>query len=161
MSLPEVTIYTDGASSGKSDSPGGWAAILVYGSTEYVIMGHDPKTTNQRMEMLAAIRGLQALTRPCRVHLVSDSAYLVNCVQQHWHRKWKRNGWRNAKGKAVSNRDLWEELLLAIQKHEVTFEHVKGHAGHEYNERCDLLAVEAKKNGAYALEGANGDRGRG
>lgn len=110
-------------------------------------MGSEAKTTNQRMEILAAIRGLQALTRPCRVHLVSDSAYLVNCFQQNWHRKWKKNGWKNSKHKSVANVDLWKELLLATQRHGVTFEHVKGHAGHEYNERCDLLAVEAKKNG--------------
>lgn len=151
MAKPLVTIYTDGASSGKSDAPGGWACILVYGEHEQAIMGNDPKTTNQRMEMTAAIRGLQALTRPCRVRLVSDSAYLVNCFQQRWYQRWKKNGWKNAKQKPVSNRDLWEELLLATKRHEVLFVHVHGHAGHEYNERCDLLAVEAKKNGMYAL----------
>lgn len=145
--LPEVTIYTDGASSGKADAPGGWAAILVYGATEHPIVGHEAKTTNQRMEMTAAIRGLQALKRPCKVQLISDSAYLVNCFQHHWHRKWVKNGWKNSKHKPVSNRDLWEELLIVAKKHEVVFVHVRGHAGHEYNERCDLLAVEAKKNG--------------
>lgn len=151
--LPEITIYTDGASSGKADAPGGWAAILVFGDVERAVMGNEPKTTNQRMEMTAAIRGLQTLTRPCRVKLISDSAYLVNCFQQNWYRKWKRNGWKNAKNKPVSNRDLWEELISAVQKHEVTFVHVRGHAGHEYNERCDILAVEAKKNGSYAMAG--------
>jgi ribonuclease HI len=147
---PEVTIYTDGASSGKSGAPGGWCAILVYGEHEHAITGNDPSTTNQRMEMTAAIRGLQALKRPCRVSVVSDSAYLVNCIQQSWWRKWEKNGWKNAKGKAVSNRDLWEELLQAMERHDVIFAHVRGHNGHTYNEKCDLLAVEAKRAGVYA-----------
>lgn len=154
MAKPQVTIYTDGASSGKSEAPGGWAAILVYGSIEHTIMGFDPKTTNQRMEMTAAIRGLQALKRRCQVTVVSDSAYLVNCFQQHWHRKWARNGWKNAKQKPVSNRDLWEELIAIVRKHDVIFAHVHGHAGHKYNEMCDQIAVEAKKSGAHAT--ANG-----
>lgn len=148
--LPEVTIYTDGASSGKSEAPGGWACIFVYGEREHAITGNDPKTSNQRMEMTAVIRGLQSLTRPCRVLVVSDSAYVVNCIQQGWWRKWKRNGWKNAKNKRVANRDLWEELLKALEWHEAVFAHVKGHNGHEYNEKCDILAVEAKKAGAYA-----------
>lgn len=112
--------------------------------------GSNPSTTNQRMEMTAAIRGLQALTRPCKVQVVSDSAYLVNCMQQHWYRKWRKNRWRNAKNQRVRNKDLWEELLEITKEHEVTFAHVKGHNGHEHNERCDLLAVEAKKAGVYA-----------
>lgn len=102
------------------------------------------------MEITAAIRGLQALKRPCKVEVVSDSAYLVNCMQQSWWRKWYKNGWRNAKNKPVSNRDLWEELLAACKPHTVLFAHVRGHNGHEYNEKCDFLAVEAKKAGAYA-----------
>jgi len=154
MSLSEVVIFTDGASSGKSDGPGGWACILVYGEHEHAITGNDPATTNQRMEMTAAIRGLQALKRPCKVTVVSDSAYLVNCMQQCWYEKWTKNGWKNAKGKPVVNKDVWEELLEAVSKHEVIFAHVHGHAGHEYNERCDFLAAGAKKNGAYALETA-------
>lgn len=147
---PNVIIYTDGASSGKADAPGGWACILVYGEHEQALVGNDPKTTNQRMEMAAAIRGLQALTRPCEVTVISDSAYLVNCMQKSWHKKWRKNGWKNAVNKPVANRDLWEELLAAVGKHNVTFQHVRGHAGHEYNEKCDLLAVEAKKAGIYA-----------
>lgn len=151
--MSEVTIFTDGASSGKADAPGGWAAILIYGSTEHAIMGYEAKTTNQRMEMTAAIRGLQALKRPCKVQLISDSAYLVNCFQQHWHKKWAKNGWKNAKEKPVSNQDLWKELIAVVKRHEVVFVHVRGHAGHEYNERCDLLAVEAKKNGRPIISG--------
>ena len=149
-SKPEVTIYTDGASAGKSGAPGGWCAILVYGEHEHAITGNDPFTTNQRMEVTAAIRGLQALKRPCKVTVVSDSAYLVNCMQQNWHEKWVKNGWKNAKNKAVSNRDLWEELLTAIKRHDTSFAHVRGHNGHIYNEKCDFLAVEAKKAGECA-----------
>lgn len=154
MLLSEVTIYTDGASSGKSNAPGGWAAILVFHGAEHAVVGNDPKTTNQRMEITAAIRGLQALTRPCKVNVVSDSAYLVNCMTQQWYKKWRKNGWRNAQNKYVANRDLWEELIAVIEKHEVTFEHVRGHAGHDYNEKCDLLAVEAKRNGIYSTTAA-------
>lgn len=143
--LPRITIYTDGASSGKSDAPGGWSCILVFRGHEKALTGSDPKTTNQRMEMTAAIRGLQALTRPCEAMVISDSAYLVNCMQKGWHKKWRKNGWKNAKGKPVSNRDLWEELIAATARHKVIFVHVRGHNGHIMNERCDELAVMAKQ----------------
>lgn len=143
----EVVIYVDGASSKNGDGPGGWAAILVFGDVEREFSGYDPKTTNQRMELTAVLMGLRQLTRACTVHVVSDSAYVVNCFRDRWYEKWEQNGWVNAKRRPVENQDLWRELLEEVAKHEVTFEHVRGHAGHEYNERCDVLAVAAKKNG--------------
>lgn len=140
--MKEVTIYTDGACSGNP-GPGGWAAILIYGSHKKEISGGEETTTNQRMELTAAIEGLKALKEPCKVKLYSDSAYLVNAFQEDWHKTWQKNGWKNSGGKPVANRDLWEELLRLTKIHEVTFHKVKGHADDPLNNRCDELATGA------------------
>lgn len=135
----EVTIYTDGACSGNP-GPGGWGAVLIYGQQEKRLSGGDKHTTNQRMEVTAAIRALQALKEPCRVLLYSDSAYLVNAFNRHWLDNWQRNGWLNAKKQPVENQELWRELLAAASRHTVEWLKVKGHAGDKYNEICDTLA---------------------
>ena len=140
--LQEVTVYTDGACSGNP-GPGGWAAVLIYQDTHKELSGGDKVTTNQRMELTAALEALRSLKRPCRVFLHSDSAYLINCFRQKWYESWLRNGWRNSKGEPVQNRDLWEGLLEQVKRHEVQFEKVKGHAGVDLNERCDELARAA------------------
>jgi len=137
-----VTIYTDGACIGNP-GPGGYAAILVSGSNRKELAGGRLLTTNNRMEVLAAIVALEALKRPCRVTLHSDSRYLVDAVMLGWARRWRANGWmRNRKEPAV-NTDLWGRLLALCDKHEVEFVWVPGHAGHSENERCDELAVAA------------------
>lgn len=141
-----VNIHTDGACSGNP-GPGGWAAILVAGEVEKTLSGFEPNTTNNRMELMAAIRGLEALNRPCQVRLHSDSAYLVSAFNLGWIDNWQKNGWKNAAGKAVSNPDLWQRLLAALDHHEVTFIKVKGHSDDEMNNRCDKMAVnEIKRN---------------
>lgn len=142
--LTKVTIYTDGACSGNP-GPGGWAAILMVGEVKKELCGGEPSTTNNRMELLAVINGLKALTRPCEVDLYSDSAYVVNAFQQNWIGKWVRNGWRNSAKAEVANSDLWQELLTLTQRHKVNFIKVKGHADNEFNNRCDVLAVECSR----------------
>jgi len=146
----DVIIYTDGSSS-PADHSGGWAALLRKwpGGPEKVISGYEANTTNQRMELQAAIGGLAALKRRRRlkVKVISDSAYLVNCFHQGWMDNWKLNGWRTYRNKPVENRDLWEQLESQVAHHDVEFEHVKGHAGHTLNERVDRLASEARRLG--------------
>jgi ribonuclease HI len=160
---PEVVVYTDGACSGNP-GPGGWAAVLRYADHEREISGGEPHTTNQRMEMTAAVEALRALKRPCRVKLHSDSAYLVNCFQQRWYDNWMRNGWKSRNKTPVQNRDLWEELIRLSRVHEVDWIKVAGHSGDELNERCDRLAraeVErAGRRGALPArpDGASGAR---
>lgn len=144
MSLPEVVIYTDGACSGNP-GPGGWAALLMYGSHKKELNGYEAHTTNQRMELMAAIGGLEALKRSCSVKLHSDSAYLVNAFQQKWLDKWQRNGWLNAKKQPVENQDLWKRLLALTKEHQVHWVKVEGHSDDEFNERCDYLAKQAIK----------------
>ncbi len=144
---PEVTIYTDGACSGNP-GPGGYGAVLIYGKHAREISGGEPRTTNQRMELRAAIEALRALRQPCRVRLHSDSAYLVNCFLQRWYETWIRNGWKNRSKKPVENRDLWEELLRLAEIHEIEWVKVAGHAGDPLNERCDELAREAAEAAA-------------
>lgn len=140
-----VDIYTDGACSGNP-GPGGWAAILVARGVEKVISGSAAATTNNRMEMTAAIKALRQLKRSCTVRLYSDSAYLVSAFTKGWISQWQRNGWRNAAKDPVSNPDLWQDLLQAAKPHHVTWIKVQGHADHAYNNRCDKLAVaEIKK----------------
>jgi ribonuclease HI len=117
--------------------------VLIYGNHVREMAGGEEYTTNQRMELLAAIYALRALKEPCRVKLFSDSAYLVNCFQQGWYRQWRANGWRNSKQEPVQNRELWEELLRLTEIHRVDFLKVKGHAGDKWNERCDALARAA------------------
>lgn len=140
--LKHVDIYTDGACSGNP-GPGGWAAVLTYGTTEKEISGGEKQTTNQRMEMMAVYQALHHLKEPCSVVIYSDSAYVVNCFKQKWYVSWRKNGWKNSKGDAVQNRDLWEMLLGEVERHQVKFDKVKGHAGVEMNERCDELARAA------------------
>lgn len=133
-------IYTDGACSGNP-GPGGWGAVIVEGRKRREIFGSAAETTNQQMELRAAVEALRALgeTRR-RVTLFSDSAYLVNCFRDRWYERWERNGWVNAKKQPVQNRELWEELLRLSRRHQVTFRKVKGHAGDRHNDRADALA---------------------
>ena len=149
--MEKVTIYTDGACSGNP-GPGGWAAILLCGQREKEICGHDLQTTNNRMELTAAIEALRALKRPCEVTIYSDSAYIVRCFKEGWMDKWKRNGWQRAiqkgdrvKYEPVLNLELWQELDRLLQTHKVQWKKVAGHAGVHYNERVDKLAVEQTK----------------
>lgn len=137
-----VEIYTDGACSGNPGI-GGWAAVLLFKGKEKEISGAEPLTTNNRMELTAAVEGLKALKFPCRVHLFSDSAYLVNAFNNGWLTKWQHNGWQNSRKDPVENRDLWEKLLELSQLHDITWFKVKGHADNQYNNRCDKLAVAA------------------
>lgn len=148
-----VKIYTDGACSGNPGK-GGWAAILLYGGHEKVITGYDPDTTNNRMELTAAIEGLKALKYPCSVELYSDSSYLVDAFNNGWIAGWKLNCWRTSSKDEVKNRDLWEQLVELTGIHDVAWIKVKGHSDNEYNNRCDKLAVnEIKKNSAELAEG--------
>lgn len=139
--LQKVKIATDGACKGNP-GPGGWGALIRMGPHEKEISGGEAHTTNNRMELLAAIRGLEALTRPCHVTLVTDSAYVKNGITQ-WIHGWKRNGWRTADKKPVKNADLWQELITASARHRIEWTWVKGHAGDPDNERADQLASDA------------------
>ena len=136
--MTEVVIYTDGACSGNP-GPGGWGAVLQSQGKEKEIYGGDPLTTNNRMELMAAIQALEALNRPSRVQLHTDSTYLLNGITK-WVAGWQRNGWRTAARKPVKNEDLWRRLVEAMNGHEVRWLWVKGHAGEEGNERADALA---------------------
>lgn len=142
--VPQITIYTDGACSGNP-GPGGWGAVLMRGEYIKEISDAEPATTNNRMELLAAIRALSALKKPCSVTLYSDSEYLINPFNRRWLEGWQKNGWRNSRKEAVENRDLWEQLVVLTTKHSVTFVKVKGHSDNEWNNRCDQLAREAYK----------------
>ncbi len=144
MKKKEVEIYTDGACSGNP-GPGGWAAVLMHGEKKKEISGGAGQTTNQRMEMKAAVEALKALKYSCKVNLYSDSAYLVNAFNQGWLEKWLKNGWITSQKKPVENRNLWEELLILAGKHDINFIKVKGHTDNKYNNRCDELAREEIK----------------
>ncbi len=143
MSKPIVEIYTDGACSGNP-GPGGWGAVLRYGKHEKDLSGAEPATTNNRMEMTAAIMALEALTRPSTVELYTDSTYLRDGILK-WLPGWKKRGWLTADKKPVKNADLWQRLEAALVPHKVTWHWVKGDAGHPENERADKLATEAIK----------------
>jgi len=140
-----VEIFTDGACSGNP-GPGGWGVVLRLGEHEKELSGGERETTNNRMELTAAIMGLSALKEPCNVRLVTDSKYVADGITKGWAESWKKNGWRKADKKPALNTDLWERLLELIHTHEVTIEWVKGHAGHPENERCDRLAVDFYKS---------------
>ena len=140
--MKKVTIYTDGACSGNP-GPGGWGAVLIYNGIEKEMSGAEKDTTNNRMELFAAISALRALKEPCEVDLYSDSAYLCNAINEQWLFDWKQKNWRNANKKDVKNVDLWEELITLMGLHRITFIKVKGHADNVYNNRCDKLAVNA------------------
>ncbi|MEK9673743.1 MAG: ribonuclease HI [Rhodospirillaceae bacterium] len=133
-----IEIFTDGACSGNP-GPGGWGAVLRWRGHEKELSGGEADTTNNRMELMAAIRAFEALTRPSTVRLVTDSVYVKDGITK-WIHGWKRNGWRTANKKPVKNEDLWQRLDAALQGHDVTWEWVKGHAGHPENERADELA---------------------
>jgi len=138
--LKEVEIFTDGACSGNP-GPGGYGVILRYNGREKELSGGEAETTNNRMELTAAIEGLKALKESCKVTLYSDSKYLVDAVNEGWVYKWEENGWMRTKREPALNPDLWDELLALMDEHEVTLVWVKGHDGHPENERCDKLAV--------------------
>lgn len=140
-----VEIFTDGACSGNP-GPGGWGVVLKYEGREKELCGGEKNTTNNRMELTAAIKGLSALKESCDVRLVTDSKYVADGITKGWAKSWRENNWRKADKKPALNPDLWEELLNLIEKHNVTIDWVKGHAGHPENERCDKLAVEFYKN---------------
>lgn len=139
----EVTIYTDGACSGNP-GPGGYGAILMYKENKIEISGREDNTTNNKMEMMAAIIALEKLKEPCIVTLYSDSAYLVNAINQGWLKNWKSNNWKTAAKDPVKNIDLWIRLDNLLNVHNVKFVKVKGHANNEYNNRCDELATTAR-----------------
>ena len=143
-----VKIYTDGAARGNPDGPGGYGTVLEYVDTKGQLHKKElsqgyVKTTNNRMELMAVIAGLEALNRSCEVEVYSDSQYVVNAFNQHWVDGWIKKGWKRGKNEPVKNVDLWKRLLEAKQKHSVTFHWVKGHDGHPQNERCDELATTA------------------
>lgn len=140
-SRPEVEIFCDGACSGNP-GPGGYGTILRCRGTEKELSGGAGETTNNRMELTAALEGLKQLNRPCRVTVTTDSQYLVKGMTE-WLPGWQRNGWKNSKKEPVLNRDIWEALVAAAQPHQVSWQWVRGHDGHAENERCDTLAREA------------------
>lgn len=157
----KVTIYTDGAARGNPEGPGGYGCVLHYVDAKGELHVREfsagyKKTTNNRMEMLAVIVGLEALTRPCQVMVVSDSKYVTDAFNQHWLENWQKNQWKTSTKKPVKNKQLWLRMLKAAEPHEVRFQWVKGHAGHPENERCDELATQAA-DGENLLEDNLGD----
>ncbi len=140
-----VEIFSDGACSGNP-GPGGWGTILRFGGHEKELSGYDPETTNNRMELIGAIAGLEALTRPCRVRVTTDSEYVKKGMTE-WIEGWVKRGWKNTQKKPVANRDLWERLLELADQHQVEWHWVRGHDGHAENERCDALARAAIETG--------------
>lgn len=140
--MKQVEVYTDGACSGNP-GPGGYGTILVYQGHEKELSAAEAQTTNNRMELMGAIAGLELLREPCEVTLVSDSRYLCESILQGWVFQWEKNGWKKSDKKPALNIDLWERMLRQLRRHQVQVQWVKGHAGHAYNERCDQLAVQA------------------
>lgn len=138
--MKHVDIYTDGACRGNPGR-GGWGAILVYEGKEREMSGGEPMTTNNRMELMAAISALEALREPCEVTLTSDSKYLTDAINKNWLESWKSRGWKKSDKSAVLNPELWQRIDTLLSVHRVTFVWVKGHHGHPYNERCDQLAT--------------------
>ena len=138
--MKKVELYTDGACRGNP-GPGGWGAILVYRGKEKELSGGEASTTNNRMELMAAIAGMSALREPCKIVLTSDSKYLVDAINKGWLASWKKNGWRKADKSAVLNVELWQKIDSLLEIHDVSFVWVHGHTGHPYNERCDALAT--------------------
>ena len=136
--MKNVIIYTDGACRGNP-GPGGWGAILLYGDKEKELFGGEPETTNNRMELMAAIVALETLNAPCQVVLTTDSKYVMDGITQ-WMANWKKRGWKTASKQPVKNVDLWQRLDAAVQRHEIDWQWVKGHSGHPGNERADALA---------------------
>jgi ribonuclease HI len=147
-SRPQVDIFSDGACSGNP-GPGGWGTLLHCGKHVRELSGFDPCTTNNRMELMGAIAGLEALKRPCRVNLTTDSRYVQKGITE-WIHGWIRKGWKNSRKEDVANRDLWERLLELTRRHQVEWHWIRGHAGHAENERCDQLARDAIRDGRNA-----------
>lgn len=149
----QVNIYTDGACRGNPDGPGGFGTVMEYTDKNGKIhvkefSGGYKNTTNNRMELMAVLKGLESLSKPCKVNVYTDSQYIVNAFNQGWLNQWILNGWRRGKKKeAVKNEDLWKLILSAKEKHQVKFHWVKGHVGHQQNERCDYLATNAADSG--------------
>ncbi len=142
--MKTVYLYTDGACSGNP-GPGGWGAVLRWNQIEKELSGGEAETTNNRMELMAVIAGLQALKEPCEVHLTSDSKYVIDGLSKGWAKGWRSRGWKKSDGKPALNPELWARLLELCEKHTVHFHWIKGHAGHPENERCDRLAVEQSR----------------
>ncbi len=147
----KVTIYTDGSARGNPDGPGGYGAVIIYIDPKGVshvkeISEGFEKTTNNRMELMGVIAGLEALNRPCEIDLYSDSQYVIKAFNDHWINNWQKKGWKKSDGKPVLNIDLWQRLLAAAKPHSIRWHWVKGHAGHRENERCDELATNAADN---------------
>ena len=140
QNMKKVDIYTDGACR-NNPGRGGWGAILVYAGREKELSGGEPMTTNNRMELSAVIAALSALKENCEVTLTTDSQYVVNAIEKGWLDSWRKNGWRKSDKSPVQNVDLWEKLIGLLDRHKVTFVWVRGHNGHPYNERCDVLAT--------------------
>jgi ribonuclease HI len=147
----EVTIYTDGSARGNPDGPGGYGVVIIYvdprgGTHVKEISEGFEKTTNNRMELMGVIAGLEALNRPCKIDLYSDSQYVIKAFNDHWIDNWIKKGWKKSDGKPVLNVDLWQRLLAAAKPHRISWHWIKGHAGHKENERCDELATYAADN---------------
>lgn len=142
--MKKIEMFTDGACSGNP-GPGGWGTILRYKGTEKELCGGEKETTNNRMELTAVIAGLEALKEPCEVTVTTDSRYVVDGITKGWAQSWRNNGWKKPDKKPALNPDLWERLLDLTQQHSVSFNWIKGHAGHSENERCDALAVSQYK----------------
>jgi len=139
LNIKKINIYSDGACL-SNPGPGGWCAILTYNNKEKVLSGGEAHTTNNKMELLAVISGLEAIKEPCEVEVCTDSKYVVDGISKGWAVSWRKNNWIKSDKKPALNADLWERLLNIIEKHSVKFTWVKGHSGHEYNERCDEIA---------------------
>jgi ribonuclease HI len=148
--LKQIEIYTDGACKGNP-GPGGWGALIRYGDHEKEISGGDPDTTNNRMELMAAIQSLNVLIEPCSILLYTDSKYVCEGITK-WVAGWQRNGWKNASKQPVRNADLWHDLIAASARHEIEWRWVKGHSGHEGNDRADKLASDAAEAAALTHE---------
>jgi ribonuclease HI len=149
--MKHITLFTDGGCI-RNPGPGGYGIVLTYGSHRKELSGGFRRTTNNRMEIYAAIRGLEAIKEPCRVTVYSDSQYLVNAMQKGWAEQWRANGWRRGNRERAINPDLWERLLNLCKIHRVRFEWVRGHAGQTENERCDRLAGDAARGSDLAVD---------
>ena len=146
--MTDIRLYSDGAARGNPEGPGGYGTILQFTDAQGVLHEREysagyKKTTNNRMELMGVITGLEALTRPCHVEVFTDSKYVSDAFNQHWIEGWQRKNWKNSQNKPVKNPELWQRLLKAMEPHEVRFNWLKGHNGHELNERCDKLATSA------------------
>lgn len=141
--MKKVNIYSDGACSGNP-GPGGYGVILEYNGNELELFGGEENTTNNKMELMGVIIGLEALKEPCEVTVTTDSKYVTDAFNKKWIESWQKKNWKKSDGKPVLNKELWLRLLAAVNKHKVKFVHILGHNGHEYNERCDKIAVRER-----------------